>query len=968
VDEPREYPVPVASDEDVAAFIARYGTPYDPETDDYHRDPFVADIREGKNDPTYNAHSYHTKVPPRAIIPYILHYTEPGDIILDPFCGSGMTGVAAMISANPPKDLLDAVPGSKIGGRRTILNDLSPAACHIAYNYCTGPDPSLMKGEFDRLIASAEKECEGIYDTFHLEPARGIYDPNNFEVSVRLCETSEHLLLKDLEPKSSAREDWVLVSRGEAESMLGSKVVSESPLPAEVFRFIRMPASIVYTVWSDVYRCEGMITVEEHGAISRKTGKTSLRKVRRPRGCGAEIILWEVAVDLDAGKVHESFRCPKCDQIWEKTQIKRIDVRPVLVVYRYMGLKHRIKDNRVVSVEFVAQRPPTTFDLEKIEDAKRAVEGAHVPNAPIDVKGPQYNRNALSARKVTLLADFYSPRNLLVLASFWNQQKSRMCDETRATSFLLTSVFGSIERLTRFRFGRGGNGWLPGQLYFPSLSVEENVFDAVKTKTPRIIQLYDTQRRTADGLFDFAVSCGDAGGLRGIPDDSIDYIFCDPPFGSNIYYSEVNWLYECWLGRRTDREPEAVVHRKNDRGTKSIESYSDRMCLAFLEMFRVLKPGRFATIEFNNSDGRVFEAIKHAVRDAGFSIENMVFLDKVQKTFKQSKGGRGEEDVVGHDVIFNLMKPLRDCSDRRSTVNSAYITYEQFIVEIVRSHLKTLPDRIGTAPQTYSDEHRTTPFLNTMLMTTLIPRGVNVERLNLPFIESVCSRYFKKIDNRWYLPEQVVGPTTNGKLFNEEVNVSDEASAIQWLRQRLGTTPMRIGELRPHWMKATVKLTGELSTQIERLLRENLWLDRSTRRWRIPTDDELAELNNHERQRACHDAERFLEGKLSAPPTDADILGWIERLYSAAGRLEEESHGLVEPGEEPVLPDEALAYYRMMPRLFQSVLKEKVDAAAYTRASRQCRTAARKVQEHDTGLEDAGSKDPSGARQGRLFD
>jgi hypothetical protein len=253
-------------------------------------------------------------------------------------------------------------------------------------------------------------------------------------------------------------------------------------------------------------------------------------------------------------------------------------------------------------------------------------------------------------------------------------------------------------------------------------------------------------------------------------------------------------------------------------------------------------------------------------------------------------------------------------------------------------------------------------------MTTLIPRGVNVERLNLPFIESVCSRYFKKIDNRWYLPEQVVGPTTNGKLFIEEVNVSDEASAIQWLRQRLGTTPMRIGELRPHWMKATVKLTGDLSIQLERLLRENFWLDRSTRRWRIPTADELAELNDHERQRACHDAERFLEGKLSPPPSDAEILVWIDRLYSAAGRLEEEVHGLVEPGEEPVLPGEAVAYYKMMPRLFQSVLKEKVDSAAYTRASRQCRTAARKVEEHDAELEDADSHDASGSRQGRLFD
>ena len=81
------------------------------------------------------------------------------------------------------------------------------------------------------------------------------------------------------------------------------------------------------------------------------------------------------------------------------------------------------------------------------------------------------------------------------------------------------------------------------------------------------------------------------------------------------------------------------------------------MLKAFAEMARVLCRGRFATVEFNNSDGQVFEAIKCAAREAGFAIENMVFLDKVQKSFKQIKGEKGEEDVVGHDVIFNLRKP-----------------------------------------------------------------------------------------------------------------------------------------------------------------------------------------------------------------------------------------------------------------------------------------------------------------------
>ena len=34
----------------------------------YHREPFASDVSEGKNDPIYNAHSYHTKVPHKAIM------------------------------------------------------------------------------------------------------------------------------------------------------------------------------------------------------------------------------------------------------------------------------------------------------------------------------------------------------------------------------------------------------------------------------------------------------------------------------------------------------------------------------------------------------------------------------------------------------------------------------------------------------------------------------------------------------------------------------------------------------------------------------------------------------------------------------------------------------------------------------------------------------------------------------------
>lgn len=140
---------PIARDEDIIAlsrppyytacpnpfiedFIRENGTPYDEATDDYHREPFAADVSEGKSDAIYMTHSYHTKVPHKAIMRYILHYTKPGDIVFDGFCGTGMTGVAAQMCGYPDAQtkgqLESEMPGIQWGTRNAILNDLSPAA------------------------------------------------------------------------------------------------------------------------------------------------------------------------------------------------------------------------------------------------------------------------------------------------------------------------------------------------------------------------------------------------------------------------------------------------------------------------------------------------------------------------------------------------------------------------------------------------------------------------------------------------------------------------------------------------------------------------------------------------------------------------------------------------------------------------------------------------------------------------
>ena len=156
-------------------FVRHYGKPYDPSVK-YSREPQTIDVSVGKTDPIYKAHSYHTKVPHLAIVPSILHYTEPGDIVLDGFGGSGMTGVAAQWCGSAPatyrhglemewKKQGKAAPNW--GSRRVILNDLSPAATFIAANYNLPFNIDAFSKAGQRLLAEVDREIGWMYETLH---------------------------------------------------------------------------------------------------------------------------------------------------------------------------------------------------------------------------------------------------------------------------------------------------------------------------------------------------------------------------------------------------------------------------------------------------------------------------------------------------------------------------------------------------------------------------------------------------------------------------------------------------------------------------------------------------------------------------------------------------------------------------------------------------------------------------------
>jgi hypothetical protein len=488
---------------------------------------------------------------------------------------------------------------------------------------------------------------------------------------------------------------------------------------------------------------------------------------------------------------------------------------------------------------------------------------------------------------------------------------------------------------------------MPNNLYIPSLMVENNILDLCINKFSDICAVSAFVSSHGNPI---AVRKGSATKFGEMVDSSIDYIFTDPPFGQNIYYADCSLLWEGWLQEFTEEANEIVVSERRTGGNfKDLQEYKRLMTEAFSEMFRVLKPNRWATIEFNNSDGSVFEAIKAAVTSVGFEIANMLLLDKSQKTYKQIQGAKGEADVVDKDVLFNLHKPAIG----RTEVLAEDHDLDQQVADAVRQHLQTLPDRIQADPSTYNDDHRTTATINSMLMNSLIPRGVSVERLNLPFIERVCARYFRKIGQCWYLRGEAVVGNGGNQLVAEEVTIRDELSAINWLRQRLGTRPMLIGELKPFWMRATGLLSGEVSQTLilENILSENFWRDSDTNRWREPTDEERERMNDDRSLRVLHDAERYVSQTLRRNTTDEERCEWIDVLFQGCRAIEDNEADAF-PALRGFNKSEA---YALITRLFQSVLRDHVSPDVYSRAEKQARAASQRLSK-DIQTEEAGKE------------
>ena len=171
-------------------------------------------------------------------------------------------------------------------------------------------------------------------------------------------------------------------------------------------------------------------------------------------------------------------------------------------------------------------------------------------------------------------------------------------------------------------------GAQPGVMYISSLPVEKNIIKGLKRKIKTF--------RDAINMVYKSNSCVkfvNGSSINTIlKDNSIDYVFTDPPFGNYIPYSEINQINEIWYGEKTNSKDEVIINNNQKKGTSE---YSSLMTSVFTEVHRCLKPSGLCTLVFHSAKAEIWRSIVTSYQKAGLSILKTGILDKVQASFKQ---------------------------------------------------------------------------------------------------------------------------------------------------------------------------------------------------------------------------------------------------------------------------------------------------------------------------------------------
>ena len=289
---------------------------------------------------------------------------------------------------------------------------------------------------------------------------------------------------------------------------------------------------------------------------------------------------------------------------------------------------------------------------------------------------------SLLSKNISFFHELFTKRNLLglsILLDEINRVEDRECRD-----FLKFAFSSSLKWASRQCHLRGEivEGWAMHAYWIYPKSLEINVWNTFRRRAQAVLRGKKYSNEQIGKFFAPAehfneLVTGNASCLilnqnstkLPFPENSVDTIITDPPYGGNVNYAELSDYWHIWLseGKIIDKGSEVIINKTQGKG---VEEYESLLSAVLKECYRVLKPGRCLVSTFNSRDVRVVASFITGAAKAGFTLhpDGLLYQGPIRSyttTFHAMQIG-----AFTGDFVFTFVKDIigHAADSRRSLV------------------------------------------------------------------------------------------------------------------------------------------------------------------------------------------------------------------------------------------------------------------------------------------------------------
>jgi DNA modification methylase len=194
----------------------------------------------------------------------------------------------------------------------------------------------------------------------------------------------------------------------------------------------------------------------------------------------------------------------------------------------------------------------------------------------------------------------------------------------------------------------------PDPLIKNIMEVFENKFKRVNNAKKEIEQQCTLNKITVEQTMKNAkIAKGTATNLSFLSNESIDYIYTDPPYGKKIPYLDLSIMWNSWLDLKVTEDDYNQEAIEGGEHHKTKQDYNMLIVKSIQEMYRVLKFDRWLSFVFAHKDPEFWHLIIETCEKCGFEYIGAVPQKNGHQSFKKKQH---PFTVLSGQLIINFKK------------------------------------------------------------------------------------------------------------------------------------------------------------------------------------------------------------------------------------------------------------------------------------------------------------------------